>query len=272
MSTLVLDDGRALAYDVHGEGTPIVFFHGAPGSRGFIPGAVPGTQLIVFDRPGYGDSDPCPDRRVLDSAPDVAQLLDSLGIGCVALVGWSGGCPFAAATAYALGHDRVSALALVSGPGPLDEVEGAWDALGELRRPTAEVARADPARAVRAIVRRMEPVVADPASFLGAGRGPDREIMQRPGVRTMLEGQIAGALRQGAAGIATDLVAMWLPWGFALADIRVKTHVFHGGLDPDNVADAHAYAERIPGARLVTWPGRGHMGVLAAWPEVVAAL
>lgn len=272
MNTLVLDDGRALAFDVHGSGAPIVFFHGAPGSRGFLPGSVDGVELIVFDRPGYGDSDPLPDRRVLDSARDVTQLLDALDIERVALVGWSGGCPFAAATAYALGSPRIAALALVSGPGPLDEVPNSWRDLGDLRGPTAEMARVDPARASRAIARRMAPFVDDPSSFLGAGRGPDRDIMNRPGVRPMLERQIAGAVRQGAAGIAADLVAMWLPWGFALAEIAVPTVVLHGELDPDNGADATTYAKQIPGAELMLWPGRGHMAILDTWPEIVAAL
>jgi pimeloyl-ACP methyl ester carboxylesterase len=271
VSTLVLADGRALAYDVHGEGAPVVFFHGAPGSRGLVPGSIEGVQLVVFDRPGYGDSDPLADRGVLDTAPDVAQLLDALGIATARLVAWSGGCPFGAAAAFALGPERIESLALVSGPGPLDEVPGAWEALGEMRGPTAEVAQTDPARATRAIARRMAPFVDDPAAFLGSGRGPDRLIMDRPGVRSMLERQIAAAVRQGAAGIAADLVAMWRPWGFPLAGMAVPTRVFHGALDPDNGADARTYADRIPGAELVVWPERGHMGFLDAWAEVVGA-
>jgi len=54
-------------------------------------------------------------------------------------------------------------------PGPLDEVAGGWEALGDYQRPTAETARREPHRSVRAIARHMEPFLADPPSFLGRG-------------------------------------------------------------------------------------------------------
>lgn len=269
MAALRLADGRALAYDVRGEGESVVMFHGAPGARGFVPGPLADVRLITFDRPGYGDSDPRPDRVALDCAADVAALMDHLDLERVRLVAWSGGCPFAVATAFALGPDRVSSLVLVSGPGPLDEVPGAWDALGDHRRPTAEMARVDPSRSERAIARHMQPFIDVPTSFLGTGRGADRESMSDPYLRSMLEAQIHAAVRQGAAGIAADLIAMWLPWGFALSEIAVPTHVFHGALDPHNAADARTYAARIPGAEFTVWPDLGHLAILSRWSQVL---
>ena len=85
----------------------------------------------------------------------------------------------------------------------------------------------------------------------------------------MLEAQVIEALRPGPAGIASDLVSMWLPWGFALSDVRVATTVFHGALDRHNEADARTYAAQIPEARLTVWPEAGHLGILAHWPEVL---
>ncbi len=276
MARVTLADGRALGYtDGDPAGRPVLLFHGAPGSRGFRPRdaetRAAGVRLITFDRPGYGESDPVDGASVLDAGRDALGLADALGLHEFAVVAWSGGGPSAVATAY-LAPDRVRALALVSAPGPLDEVPDGWELLGDLRRPTAEMARREPHRSVRSVARHMEPLLVDPVSFLGRGRGPDGEVRADPELGPMLEAQVTDALAPGAAGVATDLVAMWIPWGFALADVAVPTTVFHGALDRSNAADAQTYAARIPGARLVIWPDAGHLGILRHWPEVLASL
>ena len=276
MPGLALADGRTLAYtDGDPDGTPVVLFHGAPGSRGFRPRdaqtRAAGVRLVTFDRPGYDGSDAVAAPTLLGVARDVLELADALGLERFAVVAWSGGAPAAVATAFAA-PERVTALALVSGPGPLDEVPGGWEALGDYRRPTAETARREPHRSARSIARHMEPYLADPVSFLGSRRGPDAEVFADPELGPMLERQVTAAIAPGPDGIASDLVAMWLPWGFALGDVSVPTTVFHAARDPFNEADAHAYAERIPGARLVVWPDSGHLGVLTHWPEVLASV
>ena len=278
MSTLKLADGRTLAYeDGDPGGVPVLLFHGAPGSRGFRPRsaetAAAGVRLITFDRAGYGNSDPEAVPTVMAGARDALALMEALGIGSFSVVGWSGGGPFAAATAY-LAPEHVTGLALVSCPGPLDEVPGAWEDLGDLRRPTAEMARREPHRSVRAVGRHMEPFLADPISFLGrgGGAGPDAAIRADAELGPMLEAQVIEALRPGAEGIAADLVAMWLPWEFVLADLTVPTTVFHGARDRHNEADGRTYAHQIPQARLVVWPDAGHLGILGRWPEVLHAV
>jgi pimeloyl-ACP methyl ester carboxylesterase len=272
---ITLGDRRALAFEDRGDrdGRPVVLFHGAPGSRLFSPDPAAteaaGVRLLTFDRPGYGRSDPQPHRRVANAASDVVALLDHLGLPSAALVGWSGGGPFAVATAMHV-PKRVTRLALVSAPGPLDEVPGGWEALGDYQRPTAETARREPHRSVRAIARHMTPYLADPPSFLGRGRGPDGDVMRGP-ARTMLVAQVTEALTQGAGGMAADLVAMWLDWGFRLSAIEIATTVFAGAHDPHNQSDARCYAASIPGAKLVVWQEAGHLGIVANWADVLAA-
>jgi pimeloyl-ACP methyl ester carboxylesterase len=267
--------GRSLAYETYGDdgARPIVLFHGSPGSRLFRPppdviDAV-GVRVITYDRPGYGHSDPQSDRRVADAAGDVRALLDHLGVERAGLVGWSGGAPFAVATArYA--PERVDRLAIVSAPGPLDEVASGWESLGDYQRPTAEMARRDPTRSMRAIGRHMEPYFENPVLFLGGrGKGPDGEAVRGP-ANVMLVEQVHEALVQGAAGIAADLVAMWLDWGFRLAEVAVPTTVFQGALDRHNHDDARCYASSIPDASLVVWPDAGHLGVVSEWRAVLA--
>jgi pimeloyl-ACP methyl ester carboxylesterase len=267
-------DGRRLAVedpDPH-TGRPVLLLHGTPGSRAFRPptqlAKELGVRVVTYDRPGYGASDPRPGRTILDTGPDVAAVLDHLGLERVALVGWSGGGAFACGAARALGPARIERLVLAGSPGPLDEVPGGWDALGEYRRPTAEMARQDPSRSARAIARHMEPYLENPVLFLGSGRGPDGEVTHDPAFRPMLEAQVTAALAQGTAGLAADLVALWLDWRFRLDEIAVPTTVFQGALDRDNHEDARTYAARIPGARLVVWPDEGHFGLLHRWPEV----
>ena len=139
-------------------------------------------------------------------------------------------------------------LALVSGPGPLDEVPGGWEALGDYRRPTAEMARREPHRSARSVARHMEPYLARPGVV---PRQPARA--RRRGVRRIRSSarcssaQVTAAIAPGPDGIAADLVAMWLPWGFALGDVAVPTTVFHAALDPHNEADAHDLRRADPG-------------------------
>jgi pimeloyl-ACP methyl ester carboxylesterase len=275
---LTLADGRALAYtDGDSEGAPVVLFHGAPGSRGFRPRSAEtraaGVRLITFDRPGYDQSDPVTEPTVLGVARDVLALADALGVDRLGVVAWSGGAPAAVATAFAA-PERVTRLALVSGPGPLDEVPGGWEALGDHIRPTAEMARREPHRSARAIARQMAPYVDEPRSFLGGrgSRGPDAAVFADPELGPMLDAQVTAAIVPGTECIVADLLAMWLPWGFALSDVSVPTTVFHAALDAHNEADARTYAAQIPEAELRIWPDAGHLGILGRWPEVLASV
>src|SRR5687768_5971904 len=93
------------------QGSPIIFFHGTPGSRLDISfadelAAEQGVRLVSFDRPGYGGSTPAP-FGLVSLAEDVATMADRLGIDKFATMGHSGGSPFALAAAVVL-PDRVT--------------------------------------------------------------------------------------------------------------------------------------------------------------------
>ena len=76
-------------------------------------------RLITFDRPGYGGSDRWISRRVIDAAADVAEIADFLGIDMFAVMGASGGGPYALACAAGLAG-RVLAAAAVQSLAPFD--------------------------------------------------------------------------------------------------------------------------------------------------------
>ncbi len=68
-----LSSGRRLSYSEYGDpvGFPLFFFHGQPGNRLFhYPDdyytASLGIHLITIDRPGYGNSDYQPGRKLSD--------------------------------------------------------------------------------------------------------------------------------------------------------------------------------------------------------------
>jgi pimeloyl-ACP methyl ester carboxylesterase len=117
--SIILPDGRTLAYEIHGDpdGAPLVFHHGAPGSC--VLGALfseaadeHGVRVIAPTRPGYGASDPDPNGTLDTWADDCLTLADHHSHGSFAVTGFSGGGPFALRVAERL-PNRVTAVGLV---------------------------------------------------------------------------------------------------------------------------------------------------------------
>jgi len=109
--TIHLHDGRTLGYAEYGraDGKALFYFHGHPGARleaRFLAeqAAQTGIRLIGVDRPGMGQSSFQTGRRLLDWPDDVAELADSLQLDRFAVVGFSGGGPYALACAYKISH------------------------------------------------------------------------------------------------------------------------------------------------------------------------
>ena len=132
---------RALTVEDAGpdRGFPVLV-HCGGGSRHLSPAAVRearlhGFRLISYDRPGYGGSTPMPDRLIADCCADVEAILGGLGISRIAVWGFSGGGPYALATA-ALLPNAVTAVCLFAPLGPygaagLDFLDGMADSYRE---------------------------------------------------------------------------------------------------------------------------------------------
>lgn len=120
---VTLENGRKLHYMCKGSGdTTVVFESGMGSSRstwGLVqPAASQHARAVVYDRAGYGKSDPHPAPRTLHQmALDLNRLLDELGEGPFLLVGHSWGGPIVR-TAAALKPDRIKGLLLID---PSDE-------------------------------------------------------------------------------------------------------------------------------------------------------
>jgi pimeloyl-ACP methyl ester carboxylesterase len=119
-----LPDGRLLDYAEWGDpsGQPLIYCHSFPGSRaegrlGDQPAKHAGVRVIAPDRPGMGLSDFQPGRALVDWPDDVGHLADALGLERFAVLGISGGSPYAAVCAWRL-PQRLTDVGIVSGIGP----------------------------------------------------------------------------------------------------------------------------------------------------------
>jgi 3-oxoadipate enol-lactonase len=93
MPTTTVND-VTLHYDVEGNGPPLLLIAGLGSSSLAWAAAVPrlreGFTVVTFDNRGTGRSDVPPGPYAIDDlADDAAALVDHLGVGPVAAVGWS---------------------------------------------------------------------------------------------------------------------------------------------------------------------------------------
>ena len=122
--TFSLPDRRVLGFAEYGvpDGKPVLYFHGYPSSRLEAEPAdemarCRGLRFIALDRPGFGLSTPQPHRRILDWPKDVQAFAKGMRLPPFAVLGLSGGGPFALACAHALPRDMLTAVGLfASGP------------------------------------------------------------------------------------------------------------------------------------------------------------
>ena len=101
------------------DGFPVVFHNGTPCSRLLpewwdAPARERGLRLISIDRAGYGNAPAEPDRSLRSVAESTAALMDELGVDRFAVIGVSGGGPYALACGAFL-PERV--VAVISGAG-----------------------------------------------------------------------------------------------------------------------------------------------------------
>lgn len=121
--TLLLPDGRTLGYAEYGnaQGVPLVCFHGFPTSRLADASGMHSMafglniRLLSLDRPGFGLSTHDPRRRITDWPADVQEFAAQVGLERFAVLGVSGGGPYALACARLLPKDRLTAVGVLAG-------------------------------------------------------------------------------------------------------------------------------------------------------------
>jgi pimeloyl-ACP methyl ester carboxylesterase len=143
-------------------------------------------------------------------------------------------------------------------------------------RALAELARRDPDAAAQAAAERTADWVREmqehPESLLDNLPEADRPYFDDLELRRMFLDAVREGVRQGPEALAWEMIDVYLPWGFRLADIGMEVHVFHGEQDAW-VERRHVdfIVETLPNAKLTVWPGAGH-GAAHHWGEVLEAV
>lgn len=281
---VTLPDGRRLAYAEYGppDGQPLLYCHGFPSSRREAQLLAPtaasrGVRIISPDRPGYGDSDHQPARDIPDWPADVAALADALGLERFAVIGVSGGAPYALSCAWRI-PARLAACTLVCPLGPiyLDEVIGqmSWPA-----RVNLSMARQVPAlselvfgRVTTGLIERW-PESVDHLRGITASAA-DRAELDNPDTRAILNRTVQDAMRAGALGARRDLLLYTDEWGIPIETIGMHVELWHGEAD-GTVPAAHSrwYEAHLPKTRAHYLPGEGHFSLpLRHAGEILQAL
>jgi pimeloyl-ACP methyl ester carboxylesterase len=276
-----LPSGRNIRFAQYGDlkGKPIFLFHGWPSSRlsGKIYDEV-GKKLhirvIAIDRPGYGLSDFQKDRVILDWPDDVVALADHLKIRQFAVMGVSGGGPYAAACAYKI-PKRLTKVGIVVGLGPIFGAESLEGMMWMSQVGWANFGKSALARRMSSTIQwcyaHMSPGLDIYRSLFGAKT--DRALFQNPSLRAGVKRNFREAFRQGIRGPEYDLKLYTTDWGFDLGDIKSKVYLWYGASDQNvSLNMGKYYAKQIRGSTLVVYPGEGHLVSWAHASEILKML
>lgn len=276
---ITLKDGRSLSYTEYGDpsGSPVFYFHGFPGSRldwrltdPENRAARAGIRILALDRPGMGRSTRQSGRRLLDWPGDVAGLADVLGIERFAVVGVSGGGPYALASAHAL-PERVTAAAVVCGMGPAG-APGMTDGVSWTLPRTPGLLRLLILQLMAVGLRK------DPEKFMARTvetfSEPDRELLADPAVERALLDGMREALHGGIRGANDEAAIYRRRWGFELREITAPVFLWHGGRDVNvPISVGRFVAESIPGCQPTFLDEEGHLTLaIRVLDEVLARL
>ena len=221
-------DGLHLAYDVVGEGFPVILHTGAGGDSrmwreaGYVAG-LPDYMVVLFDHRGHGASDAPSDPQGYgpeQHAADIVALADHLGIDQFAFWGYSAGARFGFQLA-ATHPDRVAALIALGTVDAEDGDPAEWIT-------DARVARAEG----------LAPILSDesiPNWLRDNLLSTDREVLAR----------------------GFECFADWSPWPL-FARVTAPVLIVAGELEDEGCAEA---AASMPQGRAIILPGLGHIDV-----------
>lgn len=277
-----LPDGRRLGFAEFGDpaGAVVLWFHGTPGARRQFPllgrraAEEFSLRVVVVERPGSGLSDCHAYTAMADWATDMTAVANALGAERLAVVGLSGGGPYALACgAVAPLASRVATVAVLGGIVPSVGPDATADAvtdlarrftpiLSELRRPLAALAAG-----LLPLVPVSHYLYRAYASITPEG---DQQVFADPELEAVFLDDIVLVVKSRCQAMIDDLRLFGRDWGFRLPDVTVPVRWWHGDADPlVPLAAARAAIARLPNAELIARPGESHLGGFAAADEVL---
>ena len=280
-----LRDGRTLSWAEYGDpsGKPLFFHHGLPSSRvaaAPLAGAAArkGVRLIAPERPGFGFSDPKPERTILDWPDDLRELADYLELGTFSVSGISAGLPYTLACGLKM-PERLDKLALISGLGRIDTpetLEGMsyeWRLIYSLFQKSRRLANIWMRGYGRAALRRPERVVAQQIKRM---HDVDSSVLGRPDVTANRIADLRQAFRQGPVTAGEEARMHLEPWGFEISDVETDVYMWQGTLDESHpISMGRTIASELRSCRPVFAEGAGSLGFILyadaifadLWPE-----
>ncbi|KAI6091689.1 Alpha/Beta hydrolase protein [Hypoxylon rubiginosum] len=295
--SLVLPDGRTLCYTTFAPASSssalgqlehedqlqrtVFYFHGYPGTyHEGLPfheaASRKGIRVVGITRPGFGGSTHAPNRSLLSFTDDVLAVADHLHIERFAVVGMSGGCPYALACLYSLPRGRLLGAMVVSGMYPaslgLDGMMfmnkviftlSPWipnpvlslifdTALGKLARDPAR-----PEKLAKELAASMESRTAEDGAAIHMH---DDKFLKA------LAESTRDAFRHGGEGSAWEAKLFSKPWGFELKDLKPqkgKLVLWHGSKDVNvPVQMAEKAAALIPNVDLRVEKEEAHVSLI----------
>jgi pimeloyl-ACP methyl ester carboxylesterase len=257
-------DGRILEYLEVGDSTgrPVVFLHGTPGTAGsadLLDDAAcrHGVRLLALSRPGYGATTTTAPGLV-SVGQDVGELTNGLGVGEFAVVGVSGGGPFALAVGATL-PTRVRHILVAAGPAPYHEIAPEVlepedvEALALLAAGDVDAAVATVTAGVR---RDFDSLTALPPgefqwAFSAMFPPTEHYFDTRPEGRAMVFADAHRALAR-YDGFVRDNLSWNGPWDIDLGDVVAPVLLSYGGADA-LAAPSHGewLAARLHTSRLI---------------------
>lgn len=275
--TLRLPDGRTLGYADYGapDGLPVLFFHGAPGSRQSIfsdmaEAAVQrGIRLLVPERPGYGLSDPLRERTLATWTNDVRAFTHALGIERYKLIGFSMGSLYALACAQAL-PTQVGRIAIIGGLAPLSIAK-----VDAGRSETLCAFYALASNDLHGLRNAMAPLAGSPTGLvetMATSAAPiDQTLFAARGSEFVVD--YTEALRGGIESIARDVELAAGTWTLPLTEIMAETDLWVGTEDCSAPPPMTRYlASVLPHSRVFELPGAGHFCLYTHWQAILDQL
>jgi pimeloyl-ACP methyl ester carboxylesterase len=255
----VRTEGGEVAYEVYGEGPPVVLVHGTPSRsliwRGVAPRLAERHAVYVYDLPGFGESERWEGQDVSIAAQGrvLAELVEAWGLEEPAVAGHDigGGIVLRAHLLEGVSFQKISLLdAVVLTPWGTPALRHVKEHLEAYRTmPTRVFEAYVAARLKETTIRPMDEEAFE--AYLSQWRGP--------------EGQ-AAYLRKDAALVERDTAELERLLGVVRAPVEVVWGGEDGWLDP---SQAQTLADRISGAELRLVAGAGHF-VMEDAPERVA--
>jgi len=292
--TVTLADGRILGYAEYGlaDGFPVLYFHGYPSSR---LEARPmeriahrrGLRILALDRPGYGLSTFQPGRRIVDWPQDVKEFAEKAGLKQFAVLGWSGGGPYAVACAYGLPRSMLSAAGAMAGSAPWRAgVQGFPKTMRLIRLAVTYipgvfkvVSGAIVGMLKWAATSRLGTRVVD-RSLKSRGNGTedeqdDESMRPAPEQRERLFGLLFEGWAQGTGAFVQEgQLLTSQDWGFEFEDVAYdQLQLWHGTKDTRVPLEKIRYlTERLPHCTLKEYDGTGHADIVRHLEEILAEL